>query len=76
MYAKNIFIILVFFTLRCAANFVFKISVPQAQKGCEPLLYGVKNLVGIQSKWSKGSAENTTEISKKSNPAIAVLAWL
>ena len=27
-----------------------------------------------QSKWSKGSAESTSEISNKSNPAIAVCA--
>jgi hypothetical protein len=30
---SHIFLILAYFTLRCTANFVFKINVPQAQKG-------------------------------------------
>ncbi len=33
-----------FFTPRCAANFVFKISVPQTQKSWEPLIYAIKCL--------------------------------
>jgi hypothetical protein len=32
------------FTPRCAANCVFKISVPQTQKGWEPLIYAIKCL--------------------------------
>ncbi len=38
---SHLFFKLAFFSPRCAANFVFKISVPQAQNGWEPLVYGV-----------------------------------
>ena len=64
MQNSYIFTILVsFFALRCAAILVFKISVPQAQKGWEPLQQGVDQQVSRDN--FTGSNFLTREIGKQ-----------